>query len=78
MTAGFPKFETRGNKHVLIFRAPRFNSSIVFDPVATLGDELSEDDDDDDDDDEGKDLASSIQLNIFMFLATLASAFKFM
>ena len=74
MTAGFPKFETRGNKHVLIFRAPRFNSSIVFDPVTTLGDELSEDDDDD----EGKDLASSIQLNIFMFLATLASAFKFM
>ena len=74
MTAGFPKFETRGNKQVLIFRAPRFNSSIVFDPVTTLGDELSEDDDDD----EGKDLASSIQLNIFMFLATLASAFKFM
>ena len=74
MTTGFPKFETRGNKQVLIFRAPRFNSSIVFDPVTTLGDELSEDDDDD----EGKDLASSIQLNIFMFLATLASAFKFM
>lgn len=70
MTDGFPKFE----KGVFIFRAPRFNAAIVFDPVTTLGDELSEDDDDDDD----KDLASSLQLNIFMFLAMLASAFKFM
>lgn len=70
MTNGFPKFE----KGVFIFRAPRFNAAIVFDPVTTLGDELSEDDDDDDD----KDLASSLQLNIFMFLAMLASAFKFM
>ena len=74
MTDGFPKFE----KGVFIFRAPRFNAAIVFDPVTTLGDELSEDDEDDDDDDDDKDLASSLQLNIFMFLAMLASAFKFM
>ena len=75
MTGGFPKLEKKGNKQVLIFRAPRFNASIIFDPVTTLGDELSEDDNDDDDD---KGLASSIQLNIFMFLSMLASAFKFM
>ena len=61
---------------MLIFRAPRFNSSIVFDPVTTLGDDLSEDDDDDDKDD--KNLASSTQLNIFMIVAMVTALFAFM
>ena len=76
MTGDYPKFEKRGNKDVLIFRAHRFNSSIVFDPVTTLGDELEDDDDDDKKDD--KDLASCIQLNVFMFVAMLISVFTFM
>lgn len=79
MTGDYPKFEKRGNKKVLIFKASRFMSSIVFDPVTTLGDELSEDDDDDDDDDEDdKDVASAIKLNVFMFFAMLAAFFMFM
>ena len=53
-------------------------SSIVFDPVTTLGDELSEDDDDDDDDDEDDSAASAIKLNVFMFVAMLAAFFMFM
>lgn len=76
MTGDYPKFEKRGNKNMLIFKAPRFMSSIVFDPVTTLGDELSEDDDDDDED--GKDAASAIKLNVFMFVAMLAAFFMFM
>lgn len=75
MTGGFPKFEKRGNKDMFILRAPRFNLSIAFDPVTTLGDELSDDDDDDDDD---KDLASSIQLNFFMFVTMVTALFTFM
>ena len=75
MTRGYPMFVKRGKKEVLIFRAPRFNSSIVFDPVTTLGDDLSEDEDDDKDD---KNLASSIQLNIFMIVAMVTALFAFM
>ena len=80
MTGGYPKFEKRGNKEMLIFRAPRFTKSIVFDPVTTLGDELGEDDDDDDDGDDKdeKNLASSIQLNSFMFVAMVTAVFAFM
>ena len=77
MTGDYPKFVKRGNKNVLILRAPRFNSSIVFDPVTTLGDELSDDDDDDDDKDD-KDVASSIQLSVSMFFAALTAFFAFM
>lgn len=74
MTGGFPKFEKRGNKDMFILRASRFNLSIAFDPDTTLGDELSDDDDDDDD----KDLASSIQLNFFMFVTMVTALFTFM
>lgn len=80
MTGDYPKFEKRGNKNMFIFRASRFMSSIVFDPVTTLGDELGEDDDDDDDDDDedDKDVASAIKLNVFMFIAMLVAFFMFM
>ena len=77
MTGDYPKFVKRGNKEVLIFRAARFRSSIVFDPVTTLGDELSEDDDDDDYKDK-ENLASSIQLNIVMIVAMVTALFAFM
>ena len=78
MTGGYPKFVKRGNKEVLIFRAARFRSSIVFDPVTTLGDELSEDDDDDDEYKDKENLASSIQLNIGMIVAMVTALFTFM
>lgn len=72
MTGDYPKFEKRGNKNMLIFKAPKFMSSIVFDPVTTLGDELSDDDEDD------KDVASAIKLNVCMFIAMLAAFFMLM
>lgn len=43
MAEGYPKFEVRGNKNVFTFRLPGFNTSVVYDPTVSAGDE--EDDD---------------------------------
>lgn len=71
MAPGFPKVEVmEGGKQKFVFKGPRFNRTVIFDPVI----ELAADEDDDDDDDD-KDHATSIQLNLFMFVALLAVLF---
>ena len=71
MPSGYPKLMEQGENQRFIFKGPRFNNSIVFDPVM----DIEEDDDDDDGGDGDKDLASSIHLNVFLFVAVLAALF---
>lgn len=71
MPNGYPKLMEQGGNQRFVLKGPRFNRSIVFDPVM----DLEEDDDDEDDDDHDKDRASSIHLNAFLFFAVLAALF---
>ena len=71
MPNGYPKFMEQGGNQRFVFRGPRFNISIVFDPVV----DLEEDDDDEDGDDDNKDRASSIHLNVFLLFAVLGALF---
>ena len=64
MPSGFPKFEDNENIERFIYRADRFNSTVVFDPAVNT--EEIEDE---------ENQASSIHLNIFMFVAMLAAYF---
>ena len=65
--AGFPKLFGQGNQQMLLFRGPRFNRTITFDPVM----ELSEDDDGNGDENH----ASTTYINVFMFIAVLGTLF---
>ncbi|XP_015757532.1 PREDICTED: skeletal aspartic acid-rich protein 1-like isoform X3 [Acropora digitifera] len=83
---GFPKLVEQGNQQMLLFRGPRFNRTITFDPVM----ELTEDDDGDgngngngdgngDGDGDGngdnENHASTMCINVFMFVAVLGTLF---
>ena len=67
--AGFPKLFGQGNQQMLLFRGPRFNRTITFDPVM----ELAEDDDGGGNGDENH--ASTTYINVFMFIAVLGTLF---
>lgn len=81
---GYPKLFEQGNQQMLLFRGPRFNRTITFDPVM----ELTEDDDGDgngngdgdgDGDGDGngdnENHASTMCINVFMFVAVLGTMF---
>lgn len=38
MAAGFPKFMVKGNKNIFVFRFPKFNSRVFYDPTLEMGD----------------------------------------
>ena len=68
----------QGNQQMLLFRGPRFNRTITFDPVM----ELAEDDDDDDGGDgngggngDNENHASTVYINVFLFVAVLGTLF---
>lgn len=68
MAPGFPKVEERGQKQLFIFRCPKFNNSLVIDPMLDLPEE-----------DEGSgdsDHASSIHFNVSLFFVMLAALFS--
>ena len=74
MPPGFPKLMEQGVVQRFIFRGPRFNRTIVFDPVVEL--EVDDDEGDGDGDGDGdKDRASSIHLNALLFVAVLVAIF---
>ena len=58
---------------MLLFRGPRFNRTITFDPVM----ELAEDDDDDGENGNGdnENHASTVYINVFLFVAVLGTLF---
>lgn len=69
MPSDYPKLEEQGGKQRFVFRGPRFNRSVFFDPVVELNEDADEDGDGD------GSLASSIELNVFLFVAMLAAIF---
>ncbi|XP_074606804.1 skeletal aspartic acid-rich protein 1-like [Acropora palmata] len=74
--AGFPKLSGNGNNQMLLFRGPRFNRTITFDPVM----ELAEDDDGGGDENGGENgdnenHASTMYINVFLFVAVLGTLF---
>ncbi|XP_044184682.1 skeletal aspartic acid-rich protein 1-like [Acropora millepora] len=73
---GYPTLVEQGNNQMLLFRGPRFNRTITFDPVM----ELAEDDDGDGDGNGGgngdnENHASTMYINVFLFVAVLGTLF---
>lgn len=84
-SSDYPKLETTGNKHRLVFRVPadQFSKTIEVDPGVTLGDTIEEDDENvdnkddknDKDNKDNKDDAVSLQLNLLLLFVVLAAIF---
>ena len=79
MPVGYPMFVRQGSKNRFIFRCNKFNRTVVFDPYV----EVSEGDDTDDSPMPPADSspmvptenATSIHVNVFMFITLLATCF---
>ena len=79
MPMGYPMFVRQGNKNRFIFRCNKFNRTVIFDPYV----EVSEGDDTDDSPMPPTDSspmvptenATSIHVNVFMFITLLATFF---
>ena len=76
---GYPRFVRQGSKNRFIFRCNKFNRTVIFDPYV----EVSEGDDTDDSPMPPTDSspmvptenATSIHVNVFMFITLLATFF---
>ena len=79
MPMGYPMFVRQGSKNRFIFRCNKFNRTVIFDPYL----EVSEGDDTDDSPMPPTDSspmvptenATSIHVNVFMFITLLATCF---
>ena len=80
MPMGYPRFVRQGSKNRFIFRCNKFNRTVIFDPYV----EVSEGDDTDDSSpmppsDSSPmvptENATSIHVNVFMFITLLATFF---
>ena len=79
MPEGYPRFVRQGSKNRFIFRCNKFNRTVIFDPYV----EVSEGDDTDDSPMPPTDSspmvptenATSIHVNVFMFITLLATFF---
>ncbi|XP_073250456.1 uncharacterized protein [Porites lutea] len=72
MPMGYPRFVTQGSKNRFIFRCNKFNRTVIFDPYL----EVSEGDDTDDSSPmPPTENATSIHVNVFMFITLLATFF---
>ena len=72
MPMGYPRFVTQGSKNRFIFRCNKFNRTVIFDPYL----EVSEGDDTDDNSPmPPTENATSIHVNVFMFITLLATFF---
>ena len=70
MPMGYPKFMQQGGKNRFIFRCNKFNKTVIFDPYLEVSEE-----DDTDDSSPPPDHATSNHLNVFMFVALVATFF---
>ena len=69
LAPGFPKLIEHGTNQLFLFRGPKFNRTITFDPVV----ELEEEEDDDNEYENGR--ASIINMNAIMFVAIIGTFF---
>ncbi|KAL9963224.1 hypothetical protein ACROYT_G032402 [Oculina patagonica] len=67
--SGYPKADDQGGKQRFIFRVSKFNSTAIFDPTVSVSDA------EDEPETPTKALASSIQLNVAMFVVMLVALF---
>ena len=72
-STGYPKAETQGSKQRFIFRAPKFNHTVVFDPALILNE--VEDEPSIPTDKPSSQAASSIQFSIASFVTLLITLF---
>lgn len=71
MPAGFPKLMKQGSKQRFIYRAHKFNDSVVFDPAVSV----EADEEDNEEDKYPDNHAVSIQSRGFMFIVILTVFF---
>ena len=71
MPMGYPRFLRQGSKNRFIFRCNKFNRTVIFDPYL----EVSEGDDTDGSPMPPTENATSIHVNVFMFITLLATFF---